>query len=124
MERSDMADSLEHALPVLMPISLAWRAWLGSDRNLLAVWRRKMFPTVLCVTTADVALTSGLWFHFWATPFSSDEIIRSALLFGVPVSCLAVALLAIGRGKGWRLATTSPAITLAGWLIAYRGLSR
>src|SRR5580704_14595542 len=117
-----MADGLKHALPVLVVlllISLAWRAWLFSERNLLAVWRRKTFLTALCVTTVDVALTSVLWFYFWATAFSGDEIIRSALLFGVPVSCVAVALLAIGRGKGWWLATTSSAITLAGWLIAY-----
>jgi len=122
-----MADGLKHALPVLvvlLPISLAWRAWLSSERNRLAVWRRKMFLIALCVTTVDVALTSGLWFYFWATPFSGDEIILSTLLFGVPVSCVSVALLAIGRGKGWWLATTSPAITLAGWLIAYSSLSR
>jgi hypothetical protein len=122
-----MADSLKHALPVLLvllPISLAWRVWFRSDRNVVAVWRRRMFVTALWVATADVALTSGLWFYFWATPFSADEIIRSALLFGVLVSCLAVAILAISRGKGWRLATTSPAMTLAGWLIAYRGLRR
>jgi hypothetical protein len=122
-----MVDDLKQALPVLLvllPISLAWRVWLSPDRNLLAAWRRKTFLTALCVTTADVALTSALWFYFWATPFSADEIKRSALLFGLPVSCVACVLLAIGRGKGWRLATTSPAITLAGWIIAYRGLSR
>jgi hypothetical protein len=127
MGRSALADGLKHALPVLLvllPISLAWRAWLASDRTLVAVWQRKMFLTALCVTTADVALTSGLWFYFWATPFSADEIIRSALLFGVPVSCVAVALLAVGHGKGWRLATTSPAIALAGWVIACCSLSR
>jgi hypothetical protein len=122
-----MANDLKHALPVLvvfLPISLAWRAWLCSERNLLAVWRTKTFLAALCVTTVDVVVTSGLWFYFWATAFSGAEIIRLALLFGVPVSCVAVALLAIGRGRGWRLATTSPAITLAGWLIAYCGLSR
>jgi len=83
-----------------------------------------MFSGALCVSTADVALTSGLWFYFWATPFSGAEIVRLALLFGMPVSCAAVVLLVIGRGKGWWLATTSPAITLAGWIVAYRSLSR
>jgi len=119
-------DSLRHGLPVLLvllPVSMGWRAWLSSDRSLLAGWRRMVFSTALWLTAADVALTSGLWFYFWATPFTGAEITRLALLFGVPVSCAAVALLVIGHGKGWWLAVASPTITLGGWMVAYCSLS-
>jgi len=122
-----MLDGFRHGLPVLfvlLPVPLAWRAWLNSDRNLPAAWQRRVFSTALGVTTADVVLTSGLWFYYWETPFTGAEIIRLALLFGMPASCVAVALLVVGRGKGWWLAMISPAVTLGGWMVAYYSLSR
>ena len=116
-----------HSLPVLLillPVLLAWRAWVKSDSNLIAAWRRKVFSTALWVTAVDVALTSGLWFYFWAMPFAGIEVTRLALLFGLPISCVAIVLLIVGRGKGWWLAAASPTITLSGWMFAYRNLSR
>jgi len=120
-------ESLRHGLPVLvviLPLILAWREWLKSGHKLLAGWRRRVFSSALSLESADVALTSALWFYFWATPSSGIEIVRWALLFGLPVSASALALLVIGRGRGWWLATTSPAITLGGWMVAYCSLSR
>jgi len=45
------------------------------------------------------------------------------MFFAVPVSTAAAALLAVGRGKGWWLATASSAISLAGWVVAYLTLT-
>lgn len=109
---------------VILPIVLAWRAWLNSAQEAIAGWRRPTFSAGLYVASANVALTSGLWFYFWATPFRGIDVTRSALLFGFPVSAAAIALLVMGRGRGWSLAAGSSAITLGGWIVAYRILSR
>jgi hypothetical protein len=121
-----MVDFFRPSLPVLLvvlPIVLAWRAWLNSDPKTLAGWRKPVFSSALYVASTNVVLSSGLWFYFWATPFSGIEIIRLALFLGFPVSAAAIALLVIGRGKGWWLAAGSSAITLSGWMVAYRSLS-
>jgi hypothetical protein len=84
-----MVDFFRPGLPVLLvvlPIVLAWRVWLNSDPKTLVGWRKPVFSTALYVASANVAMTSGIWFYFWATPFSGIEIIRLALLFGFPVS--------------------------------------
>lgn len=117
----------QHSLPVLLillPVLLAWRVWVKSDSNLISAWRRKIFSTALWVTAVDVAMTSALWFYFWATPFAGTEVTRLALLLGLPISCVAIALLIVGRGKGWWLAAASPTITLSGWIIACWNFSR
>jgi hypothetical protein len=121
-----MVDFFRPGLPVLLivlPILLAWRAWLNSDPKTLVGWRKPAFSTALYIASVNVALTSGLWFYFWATPFSGIEVMRWAPLVGFPVSAAAIALLAIGRGKGWWLAAGSSAITLGGWMVAYRSMS-
>lgn len=121
-----MVDFFRPGLPVLLvvlPIVLAWGLWLNSDPKTLVGWRKPVFSIALYVASANVALTSGIWFYFWETPFSGIEIMRLALLFGFPVSAAAIALLVIGRGRGWWLAAGSSAIALCAWIMAFRSLS-
>jgi hypothetical protein len=111
-------------LPVLLLTGLAWRAWLSSEMKAPVGWRRSVFWVALFVASANIALASGLWFYFWAVPFSGIELIHLALVLGIPLSSGALILLIIGRGKGWLLAAVSSAVTLGGWIIAYRISSR
>ena len=122
-----MVEFFRPGLPVLLvvlPIVLAWRVWVNSDPEMLVGWRKPVFSTALYIASANAALTSGLWFYFWATPFSGIEIMHRALFVGFPVSTAAIALLTIARGGGWWLAAGSSAIALGGWVVAYRGISR
>jgi hypothetical protein len=122
-----MADFLKPSLPVLLVVlltGLAWRAWLSSEMKAPPVWRKSLFWVALFVASANIALASGLWFYFWANPFSGIELIRLALFLGFPLSSAALILLMIGRGRGWLLAALSSAITLGGWIIAYFVSSR
>jgi hypothetical protein len=121
-----MVDFFRPGLPVLLvvlPMVRAWRLWLNSEPKTLVGWRKSVFSIALYVASANVALTSGMWFYFWETPFSGIEIMRLALLFGFPISAAAIALLVIGRGRGWWLAAGSSAIALCGWIMAFFSLS-
>ena len=122
-----MADFFKPSLPVLPVVSLtglAWRAWLSSEMKAPVGWRKSVFWVALFVASVNIALASGLWFYFWADPFSGIELIHLALVLGFPLSSAALLLLMIGRGRGWLLAAVPSVITLGGWIIAYCMSSR